>query len=126
MVHLARRRLRATGASYPLVLADVTRLPVKSASINTVVMTFPATFMRSALTYREVRRVLPPGGRWVLADNGRLLGRDPWSRLCNFAFRVAASAPGTGSGHFAAAGFTTMTHSVRFRRSLVEVVVATA
>jgi len=63
MVRQARRR---TGAVVPLAQGRAQALPFPDGTFDTVVTTFPAPFILEAATWREVARVLRPGGRFVV------------------------------------------------------------
>lgn len=69
MLAHSRRLDAATGVSAPVVQADSQRLPVADAGVDHVVSAFGALpfVADSALWWREVARVLRPGGRAVVA-----------------------------------------------------------
>jgi demethylmenaquinone methyltransferase/2-methoxy-6-polyprenyl-1,4-benzoquinol methylase len=67
MLRLARRNLR--GQRVPLLRGDGLALPFRPGAFDSVVLTFPAPYVRHAGA--EIRRVLAPGGRLVIADGAR-------------------------------------------------------
>jgi ubiquinone/menaquinone biosynthesis C-methylase UbiE len=63
--HTAARMSRAAeGPS--LVRADVLHLPFSGGYFASATATFPADFLFQRETFREVHRVLRPGGRWII------------------------------------------------------------
>jgi SAM-dependent methyltransferase len=69
MLRHARAASERTGIDVPLLQADATALPVRSASVDIAFTAFGAVpfVADSAAIMREVARVLRPGGRWVFA-----------------------------------------------------------
>ncbi|MFQ6059029.1 MAG: class I SAM-dependent methyltransferase [Anaerolineae bacterium] len=90
MVALAARKLRSRGATAHLCRARAQALPFHDAAFDSVATTFPASFINEKETLWEIRRVLRPRGRLIIADGGRLLGRDPLSRFLNWALDVTS------------------------------------
>jgi SAM-dependent methyltransferase len=66
MVRRARRNLRGRRAA--IVRGSGLALPFRDGVFDAVVLTFPAPYVRRAGP--EIRRVLTPGGRLVIADAG--------------------------------------------------------
>jgi SAM-dependent methyltransferase len=71
---LARARQRASGQ---LMQARAQHLPVASASIGTLLSIFPTAYILEPGVWAEARRVLAPGGRFIIAAHGWLAPRDP-------------------------------------------------
>lgn len=72
MLELARRRADALGMIVELRLADATRLPFDDASFDTVVSTLAlCTIPDPSAAVAEARRVLRPGGRFLVLDHVR-------------------------------------------------------
>jgi ubiquinone/menaquinone biosynthesis C-methylase UbiE len=76
MLRAANRR--RTG-NYRLVRADGTRLPFRDSSFQTVVSTFPASYIARASTLDEISRVLDTGGQFVVVVSARF-DRFQWPR----------------------------------------------
>lgn len=88
MGRLARRRLARGGASVPLVRGRAEALPFAAEAFDAVLATFPAEFIAAPETLRSVRRMLQPGGRFVLVPVARLTGSDPLSRALEWLYAV--------------------------------------
>ncbi|HJZ45765.1 MAG TPA: methyltransferase domain-containing protein, partial [Roseiflexaceae bacterium] len=67
MLALTRRKLMACGQTGRLVRAVAQALPFSAASFDSIVATFPTEYIIDAATLAELRRVLRPGGRVVVA-----------------------------------------------------------
>lgn len=65
MMGQARRRLARHGLPIRLVQGDWRALPFGAATFDTVIATFPAEVILEAEAWRELARVLAPGGRFV-------------------------------------------------------------
>ncbi len=61
------RKVASQGLTVSRLVARAEVLPFPSRSFDTVVSTFPAGYILESATLREVRRVLAPGGRLVIA-----------------------------------------------------------
>lgn len=72
MVAIARERAEALGHVVDLRVGDAQELPYDSASFDTVVSTYTLCNVADhALAIEEMKRVLRPGGRLILADHIR-------------------------------------------------------
>jgi ubiquinone/menaquinone biosynthesis C-methylase UbiE len=60
-----------------VIAGQAQRLPLRSASIGTLVSIFPTPYILHPDTWAEAARVLEPGGRFLVVDHGWLLPRDP-------------------------------------------------
>jgi ubiquinone/menaquinone biosynthesis C-methylase UbiE len=88
MVRIAQQKLDRAGLSAPLVRGRAQRLPFADASFDSILCTFPTDFVVHPDTLSEIVRVLRPGGRLVVVAMCRLNGRDPWSRLLGWLYRI--------------------------------------
>ncbi len=77
MLNPARRR--STRDSIAVLQADAKSIPFRDGSFDTVVSTFPASFISSRSVLDEVARVLSPGGRFVVVVSARFT-RFQWKR----------------------------------------------
>ncbi|MFM8320400.1 MAG: class I SAM-dependent methyltransferase, partial [Chloroflexota bacterium] len=86
MGRIARRRIGAPAAR--LALGAAQALPFPSACFDQVVCTFPTEYVADPLTAAEVRRVLAPGGQWVILLSAWATGRTWPEHLSRLLFRV--------------------------------------
>jgi ubiquinone/menaquinone biosynthesis C-methylase UbiE len=123
MLRIAKRK----GVKAPLCQARAQDLPFQDGAFDSLVSTFPSSFILDPRAQREMVRLLAPGGRLVVVDEGRLLGRDLWSCFLNWALEVAG---GDGSPiHLYEAldgtGLELQQEEERSERSKVRVIVGT-
>lgn len=88
MLAVARRRLRAAGRPLSLVRGRAQALPFKDRTFDSVLATFPTGYALDPATWREVFRVLRPGGRWVVVYAGALRPAGVRRRLALLAQRL--------------------------------------
>lgn len=88
MIRIAQRKLRVHQVSLPLVRARTQQLPFAQASFDSVLCTFPASFLAAHETLSEIARVLGPGGRAVIAPMARLKPETAWARLLEGLYRI--------------------------------------
>lgn len=88
MLRIAKRKLKRNGEKAPLCRARAQEMPFRDRTFDSLVSTFPSSFILDPRAQGEMVRVLVPGGHLVVVDEGRLLGRDPWSRFLNWALEV--------------------------------------
>lgn len=68
---LARKRIARTGIEVELVGVSAETIPLESASIDTVLVTYSLCTIPDPLAaLREMRRVLVPGGRLLFCEHG--------------------------------------------------------
>ena len=128
MLRIARRKAGRQGLPAPLCRGRAQQLPFAAGTFSTVITTFPAEFAADPGTWREIHRVLCPGGVWLWVDDGQLVQPRLWAWFTGWAFRITmGSSEGTGSLHSAmqAAGFAVRSQVYTpGRRSRVSVIVA--
>ena len=79
MLRVASKKvLERTGRPIAACRADVTALPFASSSFDCVVSTKPSDYIILPQTHQEIKRVLSPGGRFVIMVSGVL---EPYARL---------------------------------------------
>lgn len=86
MLRIAKRK----GVKAPLCRARAQDMPFQDGAFDSLVSTFPSSFILDPRAQREMVRVLALGGHLVVVNEGRLLGRDPWSRFLNWALEVTS------------------------------------
>jgi hypothetical protein len=132
MARLARRRLAVSGSKALLVRGLGQQLPFASASIHTIVATFPTEYIFAKESLQEIRRVLVPSGRLVVIPGAWIIGPGFLDRLVAWIFRVTHQAPegplgliaGQIRGPLRAAGYDASLQEIRVARSAVLVVIA--
>ena len=92
MIAITRRKLESRALPVRLVRAHARRLPFPDGHFDSIVMTFPPGFATDIRVMDELHRVLSPAGRLVWVDVPYLYPRDRWSRLLNWALRIAGGA----------------------------------
>lgn len=126
---LRERVVRAAGRPPAQARASALRLPFADGSFACAVSTFPAAFIFAPETLREVRRVLHPGGRFVIVPTARLKGNDALTALVKFAYRVTGQGQSSADSirrRFESAGYTFAQHMVQTARAEVVVWVCAA
>lgn len=99
MGRLARRRLAREGRAHPggspppLVRGSSLRLPFRSGAFESLVATFPAENFHAAATWQEARRVLTPGGRFVVVLGANIAAASWRHRLAAWLHRVTGQSP---------------------------------
>jgi ubiquinone/menaquinone biosynthesis C-methylase UbiE len=136
MLTLAMRRSQPTGRTIRLLLGKAQRLPFESGSFQSVLSTFPSTYILESATLNEIRRVLAEDGRLVIVDSARLTHSDLYAYLISLAYRlVFPTAEATDPDHSSyrdhlytrvleQAGFVVEAHTEQIRQSQVMVFVA--
>lgn len=107
-------------------------LPFGEAAFDTLVATFPAEYIFDPQTLIEAKRVLAPGGRFVILPGATILGRGLSDRTMALLFRITGQTPPDlaeilherSKRPLAEAGFQVQTHELQIRASIVFVMVA--
>jgi SAM-dependent methyltransferase len=79
MIHCARRHHRPPALLF--LRADAGATPLKSGVADTVLATFPSNYIYDHNVLGEIKRILKPGGRFVVVLTGELYG-DGFRRRC--------------------------------------------
>ena len=74
----ALRRRRLDGHDVQIAQARAQALPFADGSFDTVVSTFPTSYIADPATIREIARVLRPGGRLVVVEGATFLPGAWW------------------------------------------------
>lgn len=109
------------------------QLPFSNETFDTVLATFPAEYIFDPKTLAEARRVLVPGGRFVILPGALITGRGMLDRLLAWVFRITGETPPNLSEivherskePLIKAGFQVSTHEIAIKSSLVFIVLAT-
>lgn len=109
------------------------QLPFSNETFDTVLATFPAEYIFDSQTLAEARRVLVPGGRFVILPGALITGRGMLDRLLAWVFRITGETPPNLSEivherskePLIKAGFQVSTHEIAIKSSLVFIVLAT-
>lgn len=109
-------------------------LPFPDETFDTVVATFPAEYIFDPETLIETRRVLKPGGKFVILPGATITGRGIVDRLLAWIFRVTGETPPDLSQilrersqeRFAKTGFHVGVHEITLKSSLVFIMLATS
>ena len=84
----AHRRMQRAELIIPLLRARAQALPFRTASLDSVVATFPTEFIVDPRTLREVTRALRSGGRLIVAVWSRFEGTGFLARFLRGLYRV--------------------------------------
>jgi SAM-dependent methyltransferase len=88
MLGLARRKRRRSHEPSSLLRADARAIPLREATVDSVVATFPSEYIADRGTVAEIRRVLRPGGHVAVALWAQLAGDSPYHRALDLAYRL--------------------------------------
>ena len=88
MLSLTRARLAHDELPARLVRAFAQALPFQPASFDSLVATFPSEYIADLATLAEVRRVLRPGGRFVVVMAAAFAHNRLYERLVDLAYRL--------------------------------------
>jgi ubiquinone/menaquinone biosynthesis C-methylase UbiE len=93
MISQARRRFSRAGQTARLVRGDAAALPIRTASVDGVVSTFPSEYIFAPAVHREVARVLRPGGVVVVVLAGALRPEGPVGAALDRLHRMVSGQP---------------------------------
>ena len=88
MLRITQRKLAASGQSGNLTHAVAQSLPFSATSFDCVVATFPTEYIIDLATLAELRRVLRPGGRVVVALAAAFSSDGLYQRLVDLLYRA--------------------------------------
>jgi ubiquinone/menaquinone biosynthesis C-methylase UbiE len=138
MLARTRRRMQRAGAVPRLLRGAAQALPLASGSVQSVLATFPTSYILHPATLIEIRRVLDSDGRLVVVDAASFARQGIYERLVDLAYRLVFlrdithrdSSTTTDSehpytAHFAQAGFAVHTYPRQVGSSSVLVFVVT-
>jgi ubiquinone/menaquinone biosynthesis C-methylase UbiE len=138
MLGHTRRRLRRAGAVPRLLRGVAQALPLAGGSVQSVLATFPTSYILHPATLAEIRRVLSSDGRLVVVDAAHFTRQGSYERLVDLAYRLvflrgithrdSSAADDTEhpyTAHFEQAGFAVQAHPRQVGSSSVLVFVAT-
>ena len=83
MLGISRRKLQRSQQWTPLVRMRAQQLGFATGIFDSVVMTFPPSFVSDPAAFAEVRRVMSDHGRLIWVDSARFVRPGIWSRLVN-------------------------------------------
>ncbi|MGE5071826.1 MAG: class I SAM-dependent methyltransferase [Anaerolineae bacterium] len=135
MARMAQQRLQRAGEATPALARGLGQmLPFAAGAFDTVVSTFPTEYIFQQQTLDEIRRVIAPGGRFVMLPAAWIVGRRVLDRLAAWLFRLTDQAPREPAQilgerirpSLERAGFAPQFLQVEVRSSVVMVIVADA
>jgi ubiquinone/menaquinone biosynthesis C-methylase UbiE len=88
MLAITRRKLAASSRSANLARAVAQALPLSATSFDSIVATFPTEYIIDMATLAELRRVLRPGGRVVVALAAAFSSDGLYQRALDLLYRL--------------------------------------
>ena len=88
MLAITRRKLAASSQPCNLARAFAQALPFSATSFDSIVATFPTEYIIDTATMAELRRVLRPGGRVVVALAAAFSSDGIYQRLIDLLYRA--------------------------------------
>lgn len=85
---LARRRLTANGFRPRLVRARAQALPFADGAFPQIAATFPSEYIIHPHTIREIKRVLPAGGKIVVVAAANITGKSLPARFLEWLYHI--------------------------------------
>ncbi len=138
---LSRRRLQKAGASIPLLRARAQNLPLRAQTLDTILVTFPTSFLLLEETLSEIQRVLRADGRLVVVPAARFTSHSVAARFVDWLYVITGQRYDRGLAQeqiaekanaslwaglrprFEAAGFDLAVHHVALKQSEATVLV---
>jgi ubiquinone/menaquinone biosynthesis C-methylase UbiE len=111
----ARRRIEKRDARIPLVRGRAQNLPLRSGTLDNVLMTFPTSFIIDPETTKGVYRILKTKGRLVIVPEATLTGQGPMYRFIEWLFVI------TGQRHRASAENEAQNSWLELKKNLEEI-----
>ena len=93
MIRQARAHLAESGFSAALLRGYAQSVPFEGDSLDSVISTFPSEYISDKRTLTEVRRVLRPGGRFVIVPMAWMDGKKLLDRLASLVFTITGQTP---------------------------------
>lgn len=132
MGRMASKRLRKRGLTVPLFRCDVKALPLVDGSVDSVLSTFPTSFIMQRQTWETVHRVLRPGGAFIIVPEGHVTGTGFIARFIRWLFVITGQYAADRSTmwkpfrqRLERQGFAVRIEEVHFNRSAATVIIAT-
>lgn len=127
MTRLAQNRLRRAGRASHLVRGRAPLFPFSDSVFDTVVATFPTTYIFKHATLREVKRILQSNGRLIVVTGAQVHSRNPLARFIEWLYTITGQRETTASDWksvFQAADLTVRQIHVTLERSTVFLLLA--
>jgi len=93
MVALAKNLLSTKSLQYRIVRSNAMSLPFANGQFDTIISTFPASFILEQDTLSEVSRLLNPGGRLILLFSAWITSKRLIDRVMAFLFKATGESP---------------------------------
>jgi ubiquinone/menaquinone biosynthesis C-methylase UbiE len=93
MTAITHRKLQKAGVTVPISCGAVQSLPFTDGVFDSVVVTFPPSFIREEIALQELARVLRPGGRLVVVDRAWLQRPIFVARLIEWLYAITGQRP---------------------------------
>lgn len=88
MLQHTQRKAEHAGVQVRLLRGNAQTLPFPAASFDTLLATFPSEYIVAPETLAEARRVLRPGGQFVILPGAQLDSTGLYERLVDLAYRL--------------------------------------
>lgn len=128
MNRLGLRNTTHHGLNTMLINGYAQFMPLPSLSFDQVVATFPAEFICDSQALQEVRRVLKPGGQFVILPGAWIHSNKPYDRVLSWLFRSSGLTPVWADPYLALlrrTGFQASSFEQNLEDSSVLIIIAT-